>query len=514
MIVKIVYGEGGGYGRSFRGAVRYVASTPAESPANDRVEFVAVRNLPSNDPEVCWRVMAGHAARRGELMRSAGLAKRGTGKGEVAHIVLSWAAEERAELTQAEMLRAADGALRYLRLGGNQCFIAAHNDTAENPHLHIIASRVDLRTGRLTPSWRSHRQLSKWALEYERSRGVVLLKQRERAWAARDAGIVPPKAKKSTSKDQRSLEKAVERLQESRRLVLLARRSESDPRRRAELRATGRTLRAYHLAAKAAAQGRLLLAALGVRQRERQARHAETLAVHDRHRRLLVEDAAVDRKRLTGRRIDQAVARRHERLDVEREAELARFYKNEAEPLGRVYNTLAYTDWKALFRRRSETGERGPSILSRAFTAFSDVGHRRATIDARHDARVRALYDKAAQSRVRREQRIDQWKRRRLRAERRRYGRALRLMERLQAESARRLAEAWRLAGEERKAITASARSAAEMTRGLRAAPSPAKAARKPFAGTEDGAGDGDDGAPLTPVAPRPRRPRRPRRKL
>lgn len=513
MIVKIVYGEGGDYGHSFRGAVRYVASTPEQSPANDRVEFTAVRNLPSDDPEVCWRVMAGHAARRGELMRSAGLAKRGTGKGEVAHIVLSWAAEERAELTREEMLRAADGALRYLQLGGNQCFIAAHNDTAENPHLHIIASRVDLQTGKLASAWRSHRQLSKWALEYERSRGQVLLKQRERAWAARDAGIVPPKAKKSTSKDQRSLEKAVERLQASRRLVVMARRSEADPRRRAELQATGRTLRAYHLAAKAAAKSRLELATRGARQRERHASHAETLARHDRHRRQLVEEAAVDRRRVTQKRIERAVARRHERLDAEREAELKRFYENEAAPLGRIYNRLAYTDWKAVFWQRSQSGERGPSILSRAFTALSDVGHRRATIDARHDERVRKLYEDATVLRKRREERIERWKQRRLRAARARYGKALGLMERLQKQSAKRLSEAWRLAGEERKAITASARTAAEMTRGMKAAPSPAKAARKAFGSDED-SGGGDDGAPLAPAAPRPRRTRKPRRKF
>lgn len=512
MIVKIVYGAGGGYGRSFRGAVRYVASTPEQSPANDRVEFVAVRNLPSEDPEVCWRVMAGHAARRGELMRSAGLASRGSGKGEVAHIVLSWAAEEREGLSKGEMLRAADGALRYLRLDGNQCFIAAHNDTAENPHLHIIASRVDLQTGRLAPAWRSHRRLSRWALEYERSRGEVLLKQRERAWAARDAGIIPPKAKRSTSKDQRSLEKAVERLQEARRRVVLARRRERDPERRAELRATGRTLRAYGLAARSAARSRLELAARGARQRERQAFYTQTLARHDRHRRQLVEEAAIDRRRIAQRRIDAAVANRHQRLDAQREAELTRFYQNEAAPLGRLYNTLAYTDWKAVFLRRLATGERGPSILSRAFTAFSDVGHRRATIDARHDGRVRGLYEDAARMRQRRETRIERWKDERLLRERARYARALGLMERLQEQSAKRLSEAWRIAGEQRKAITATARLATEMTRGLKAVPAPAKAARRAFGGDETSRGD-DQGSPLTPSLPRPRRGRRPRRR-
>ncbi|TWU00465.1 Relaxase/Mobilization nuclease domain protein [Botrimarina colliarenosi] len=511
MIVKVIYSDTGGFGHSFQGAVRYVASTPAESASDDRIDFVATRNLPSDNPEVCWRLMASHALHRKELMRQAGIALRGSGKGEVAHIVLSWSDDERSGLTKTEMLRAADGALRYLKLDGNQCFMAAHNDTDENPHLHLVASRVDLQTGKLVSAWRSHRALSKWALSYERSRGEVLIKQRERAWAARDNGITPPKAKKTTSKDQYELEKAVKRLYEARRRVTLVRRQTDDPRRRAELRATGRGLRVYYLAAVRASAERIALAKRNAVQRQRHARQGELLAQHHRHRRLQITEQAGDQKRRAKRRIENAVASRHARFDREHAEELRRFYRNETSRIGRLYNQLAYTDWKEVFRLRQLSGERGPSILSRAFTALSDVGHRRATIDTRHRERVARLYDDAKRMQQRRESRIDALVGRRLTAARVRYGRSLRLFDRLQAQSAARLKSDWGEFNAVRRGVTTSAREACERTRDLKPAPSPAEAARRKFKARVDDQGDSGGSESAGAAPKRVRRERKPR---
>ncbi|MGL4514398.1 MAG: relaxase/mobilization nuclease domain-containing protein [Lacipirellulaceae bacterium] len=505
MIAKLVYGENG-YGRSFKGAVRYVASTPDGSSVADRIDFVAVRNLPSENPEAAWRLMAGHARRRKELMRKAGLALRGDGGGEVVHLVLSWAESEREGLTREEMLRAAEGALKRLNLDGNQCFLAAHSDTEENPHLHVIASRVDLETGRLVSAWRSHKALSRWALDYERGRGEVLVKQRERAWRARDEGLIPAKAKPSTSKDQHELEKAAKRLYDARRRVALVRRVTVDQRRRAELRASGKTLRVHYLAAKQAAVDRLALARKAELQRERHALQAERLAVHYRHRTLSLEERAKDLKREATRRVERAVANRHERLDREHAVELGRFYENERSRLGRIYNTLAYTNWGELFAQRRKTGEKGPSILSRAFTAFSDVGHRRATLLMRHETRVAELYAQGKRVLARREERIDQRLRVRLRLTLVKYGRSLGLFDRLQGASRTRLKAEWASCNEARRAVTASAKAAQEQVRELKRVASPAEDAKQVFGkrrSKKSASGDGGCAKPNKPRGPR-----------
>jgi hypothetical protein len=480
MIAKLVYGEHG-YGRSFKGAVRYVASTPAGARVVERVDFVAVRNLPNENAEVAWRLMASHARRRKELMQEAGIALRGEGSGEVVHLVLSWAASEREGLSKEEMLRAAEGALKRLGLDENQCFLAAHSDTEENPHLHVIASRVDLETGRLVSSWKSHRALSRWALEYERSRGEVLVKQRERAWRARDEGMIPAKAKKSTSKDQYELEKAVKRLYEARRRVLLVRRVTADKRLRAELKASGRRLRVALQTARKATADRLTLSRKGELQKERHAVQAERLAIHYRHREQAAKERAFDLKRSAKRRLERAVARQHKRLDAGFDLQMKRFYEKEATPIGRVYNALATADWRGLFVSRSSTGERGPSILSRAFTAFSDVGHRRAMILKRHEDQVATLYERGKRLLAEREARIDFGLRARLRAARVRYGRSLTLFDRLQQASRTRLQAAWGQAAEVRRQVTASAKLAEEQVRELKQGLSPTADSKQVF---------------------------------
>lgn len=272
----------------------------------------------------------------------------------------------------------------------------------------------------------------------------------------------------------------------------------------------------YHHAAVAAAAERMAIAKQHALQTSRHEQQGEVLQQHHRHRTLQIKEQARDWKRRTKRRIERAVAGRHARLDREHEAELERFGRNESSRIGKLYNQLAYTDWKEVFRRRNESGERGPSILSRAFTALSDVGHRKATIDARHQTRVAKLYDDAKRMLARREERVDAEAARRLKAARVRYGLALRLFDRLQAESRQRMKAQWKEFNQVRRGVTTSAREAHERTRGLKPAPALVEEARRRFFERAEGDGGGQDDA--TAVRPkrkrRPRKPRSPRRRL
>lgn len=152
-------------------------------------------------------------------------------------------------------------------------------------------------------------------------------------------------------------------------------------------------------------------------------------------------------------------------------------------------------------------GERGPSILSRSFTAFSDVGYRRALLVERHEERVAELYERAKRVLAAREARIELGLRERLRTARVKYGRSLRLFDRLPEASRARLKTAWGEAGEARREVTASAKLAEAKVRELKLVASPAEGAKQAF-GKRRGAkkNKGGDGG-VEPT--KPRRPRR-----
>lgn len=514
MIVKVIYGDEGSFGHSFKGGVRYVAYDADRKRTQERIDFIAVRNLPSEDPEVCWRLMASHALQRQDLMRKAGLKPRSSGKGEVAHIVLSWTKQERHFLTKAEMLRAADGALRYLKLDKNQCFMAAHNDTEENPHIHLIASRVDLETGKLVSSWRSHKALSRWALDYERARGRVVVAQRERNWLARDNGIIPPKAKKTTSKDQYELEKAEERIYEARRQVALLRRVTLDRQKRAELRASGTVLRAQHHAAQRAVTDRIKLIQKHAAVRQQSAEQQERLNEQHHLRTTSIKTWAKETKRVTKRRIERAVDRRLAAIQERHAQELESFDENERSNVGRLYNRFAYTDWKqAVASRLSD--EHGTSFLSTVFMAIGDAGHRRASLLVSQQAAVRQLYENASKMRKRRELRVDRQASGRLREARIRYGQALRLFDQLRESRTQQMKDEWKAFNRVRRGVAHSASEAAKQSRALgREFPTPFENARDLFHHKRVDVSDGkseDKGGSVTAANGRLRRVRRPR---
>ena len=77
----------------------------------------------------------------------------------VCHYSLNWAREEKPD--RQEMLRAAEASLKALGMERHQALIVSHRDG--QPHVHVIANRVDPESGKAAGLSRSKLRLSKWA---------------------------------------------------------------------------------------------------------------------------------------------------------------------------------------------------------------------------------------------------------------------------------------------------------------------------------------------------------------
>ena len=100
------------------------------------------------------------------------------------HYSLNWAKEEKPD--RQEMRRAAEASLKALGMERHQALIVSHRDG--QPHVHVIANRVDPESGKAAGLSRSKLRLSKWAERYEREQGKIRCPARERNNKRREAG--------------------------------------------------------------------------------------------------------------------------------------------------------------------------------------------------------------------------------------------------------------------------------------------------------------------------------------
>ena len=100
------------------------------------------------------------------------------------HYSLNWAREEKPD--RQEMLRVAEASLKALGMERHQALIVSHRDG--QPHVHVIANRVDPESGKAAGLSRSKLRLSKWAERYEREQGKIRCPARERNNKRREAG--------------------------------------------------------------------------------------------------------------------------------------------------------------------------------------------------------------------------------------------------------------------------------------------------------------------------------------
>ena len=178
-------------GRSFGGVTDYCLHDPRmpgeghHPESAERVEWTETRNLATEQGERAARIMTATAEASPELKRLAGGAATGRKlEKPVCHYSLNWAKEEKPD--RQEMRRAAEGSLKALGMERHQALIVSHRDG--QPHVHVIANRVDPESGKAAGLNRSKLKLSKWAEEYERGQGKIRCPQRERNNARRGQG--------------------------------------------------------------------------------------------------------------------------------------------------------------------------------------------------------------------------------------------------------------------------------------------------------------------------------------
>ena len=177
-------------GRSFGGVADYclhdrwvVGQGHPESAK--RVEWTETRNLATEQGDRAARIMAVTAEASPELKRLAGGAATGRKlEKPVCHYSLNWAKEEKPD--RQEMLRAAEESLKALGMERHQALIVSHRDG--QPHVHVIANRVDPESGKAAGLSRSKLRLSKWAERYEREQGKIRCVAREKNNKRRAAG--------------------------------------------------------------------------------------------------------------------------------------------------------------------------------------------------------------------------------------------------------------------------------------------------------------------------------------
>ena len=178
-------------GRSFGGVADYCLHDPrmpgeAHHPESaERVEWTETRNLATSEGERAARIMAATAEASPDLKHLAGGAATGRKlEKPVCHYSLSWAKDERPD--RQEMKRAAAESLKALGMERHQTLIVSHRDG--QPHVHVIANRVDPENGKAAGLSRSKLRLSKWAEDYERGQGKIRCQQRARNNARRGQG--------------------------------------------------------------------------------------------------------------------------------------------------------------------------------------------------------------------------------------------------------------------------------------------------------------------------------------
>src|SRR6266705_3708319 len=175
--------------KSFRVLARYLSEGRTGEEQN-RVAWVASRNLPTDDPELAARIMRATA---GQNVRV---------KEPVYHLALSFDPGDAVD--RAAMERVADRVLETLGLQEHQVLIVAHADRG-HAHMHLMVNRVHPETGKVWSRWQDYPAIQRVLREEEEAFGLRRVPGRfsERAASERDV-------MKGLADDLRTYERLVE----------------------------------------------------------------------------------------------------------------------------------------------------------------------------------------------------------------------------------------------------------------------------------------------------------------
>lgn len=172
-------------GRSFKGSAAYLLHDK-DADTRERVEWTHAENLPTNDPEKAWKVMAFTALHQNELKHQAGVKKTGNKmKKPVLSFSISWHPEQTP--SPEHMLETARSAVEKLELSDHQVLYVAHNDEPQ-PHVHLLINKVHPEIGKVAKLSRSKEKLSQWAQAYEQEHGKIYCQNRDEKYKSREQG--------------------------------------------------------------------------------------------------------------------------------------------------------------------------------------------------------------------------------------------------------------------------------------------------------------------------------------
>ena len=147
-------------GSGFGGLVRYlVHGDREEEPDPERVLWTAVRNMPTENPELSAAIM-----RATSEMNERGVEK------PVWHLSLSWHPED--DPSREQMQEAAERVLEKLGISEHQAVLVAHGDTA-HAHVHVVVNRVHPETLRVWKGWQDMVKVERVLRVLEKERGLV-----------------------------------------------------------------------------------------------------------------------------------------------------------------------------------------------------------------------------------------------------------------------------------------------------------------------------------------------------
>lgn len=179
-----------GRGTSFKGALIYVLHDKG-AKTSERVGFVDMRNLATDDPQRAWSEMMGLCDAADDLKKRAG--GKATGRKltkPVYAFSLNW--HEADNPDAAHMRETAVDALRALGMENHQAVIIEHTDRPHK-HVHVIVNLVDPDTGQAVSLSNDAHKLDRWADDYEQTQGVIRSPARREKFQALDNGRKPPK---------------------------------------------------------------------------------------------------------------------------------------------------------------------------------------------------------------------------------------------------------------------------------------------------------------------------------
>jgi Relaxase/Mobilisation nuclease domain len=171
-------------GEDFKGAAKYYLNNK-DGEGRDRVAWTHTENLPTQNPDRAWKMMAYTASLEGWLKEKSGHKRTKPVTHPVFTMSLSWHPEQKPD--KAHMLETAKDAVAYLGLSEYQALYVSHNDEPQ-PHVHVILNRVHPLTGICARDGKSWERIQKWAHGYELKHGKIYCHERDKKQKQRENG--------------------------------------------------------------------------------------------------------------------------------------------------------------------------------------------------------------------------------------------------------------------------------------------------------------------------------------